>query len=161
MRNTPVIDAHVEIILGLSSPAPEPFRYRSALELVNALGTAFSPVLGAELGPPKQCFKNAGRMVLESPARYAYVEGFAVVSEDIPLPVAHAWVWDIQERKAVEVTWESVGSEYLGVPFAVDFVRGMALARGVWGILDAREMLLKEADPKKFLLPIDLSLPIM
>ena len=30
---TPFIDAHVEIILGLSKPPPEPFRYRAALEL--------------------------------------------------------------------------------------------------------------------------------
>ena len=151
---TPVIDAHVEIILGLSSPPPEPFRYRSALELVKTLGTDFSPVLGAELGPPKQCFKNAGRLVLENPGRYVYVEGFAVISENIPLPVAHAWVFDTQAAQAVEVTLETVGIEYLGLPFQVDFLRGMALAREVWGVLDAREMLLKEADPDRFLHPL-------
>lgn len=158
---TPIIDAHVEIILGLSSPPPDPFRYRSALELVKTLGAGFSPVLGANLGPPKQCFKNAGTLVLESPWRYIYVEGFAVPSEAIPLPFAHAWVYDITTAQAVEVTWDEVGVEYLGLPVKFDFLRGMVLARDVWGILDAREMLLKEADPEKFLASLDLSVPIM
>ena len=129
---------------------PEGFRYWSALDLVLEEGIDFTPVLFERRGAKKACFKNAGNLSIDHPDRFVYVEGFAVISESIPLTVAHAWVYDLQEKLSLEVTWDSVGIEYLGIPFADGFHRGMLIAREVWGILDAREMLLEEADPLKF-----------
>ena len=134
-------------------PLPADAAYYTPLALLVDRGLVFSPVIAdpARRGVMRACYRNAGRLVMDDPERYVYVEGIAVVSEELPIPVAHAWVYDRQEEEALEVTWESLGSEYLGIPFKYDFLRGMVLARGVWGILDARVMVTTEAKPEKYL----------
>lgn len=148
---TPVIDAHLTFLSELRAEKPAGWRYSSTAALLAAEGTRFpEPVLSASPGLPKQCFRNAGNVAINEPDRFLYCEGLAVISVDLPLPVEHAWVWDLQEQRAVEVTWETAGPEYLGIAFTTDFMRGMALAREVWGILDSRVMLTEEADPAKY-----------
>lgn len=148
---TPVIDAHLAFLTGLRAETPAGWRYSSTAALLAAEGTRFpEPVLSDERGLPKQCFKNAGNAAINNHRRFLYCEGVAVISVDLPLPVEHAWIWDLEEGRAVEVTWETPGPEYLGIAFTTDFMRGMALARGVWGILDSRVMLTEEADPDKY-----------
>lgn len=129
---------------------PPGLRYFSPLDLVVAEGQEFEPVLGGSLGPAKQCFRNAGSLALfEDPERYAYVEGFAVPAR-LGLPMAHAWVYDRVERRAVEVTWPEVGDEYLGVAFRTEWFRAWTTARETWGVLDSRILITTEGDPLKY-----------
>lgn len=134
-------------------PLPADAAYYTPLALLVDRGLVFSPVVVTDKrrGVMKACYRNAGRLVMKYPDRYVYVEGIAVISEELPIPVSHAWVWDRKKEEALELTWETPGSEYLGIPFKYDFMRGMALARGFWGILDARVMITTEADPEKYL----------
>lgn len=137
-----------------SAKRPSACRYRTALDLVDAEGLPFSPELAEEArrGPEKQCYRNAGSLVLlEDPARYVYVEGFAVISEEIPLCTGHAWVYDLFEEKAVEVTWPEVGVEYLGIAFDTDWFRAWTRLRDTWGVLDSPALLRKDLDPERYL----------
>ena len=145
-----------DLMQGHRNTLPEGFRYWSALDLVTKEGIAFEPVVHDKRGPMKQCYKNAGNMALNEPSRYVYVEGFALMSEKLPLTISHAWVYDLQEQRPLEVTWDTPGPEYIGIPFAFDFLRGMVLAREVWGILDCHTMLTEEARPEKYRHPSDL-----
>ena len=150
-----VIENYLEAILRLTKvkTLPEGLRYSSATELLVAEGTVYEPLLwsdaGLEKGEFKVCYRNAGRLVMNRPDRYVYVEGLAVLSV-VPLPVEHAWVYDLELERAVEVTWAEVGPEYLGLPITFDFLRGMTLLTGVWG-LNWRAMCQTDADPEKYL----------
>lgn len=130
------------------------WRFRTPLDLVDALGVSFrvSPAPEALRGPAKQCYANAGRLALleGSPDRYVYVEGFAVYSEEIPLSLPHAWVYDTFDEKALEVTWPEPGIEYLGVPFVSSWLRNFLLLRSCWGVLDSPAMLREDADPARY-----------
>jgi len=129
---------------------PEGLRYASPLDLVVAEGREFAPVLAEERGPSTSSSRNAGSVALfDDPDRYAYVEGFAVPAE-VPLPMAHAWLWDRVEKRAVETTWDKVGAEYLGVAFRTDWFRAWTKTREVWGVFDVRIMLTVEANPAKY-----------
>lgn len=132
---------------------PSVCRYRTALDLVDAEGLSFSPAVADEAlrGPMKQCFRNAGSLVLfDDPARYVYVEGFALLAK-VPLCVAHAWVYDLVEEKAVEVTWPEAGTEYLGIAFETEWFRAWTTLRGTWGILDSPAFLREDVDPERYL----------
>ena len=133
-------------------PIPPGFRYLTALDMVVAEGCWHSPERAddARCGPSKQCFRNAGRLVLDEPKRYVYVEGFATI-KDIPLTFAHAWVWDREEGRALEVTWAEPGTEYLGIPFDSEWFLAWLTAREIWGVLDVPQVILRaDADPAKY-----------
>jgi hypothetical protein len=134
-------------------PKPKERRYLSALDLVIAEGRAFTPELSADRGPAKRCYANAGGYALFlDPSRYVYVEGFAVMPK-VPLCCSHAWVWDIEEQKALEVTWKTVGLEYIGVAFSTDWFRAWTQAVEVWGVLDNQIMMTTRVDASKYLFP--------
>lgn len=68
-------------------------------------------------GVPKHCFMNAARLAIREPSRWIYVEGLAC-SEDIPIPLEHAWVLDTETLEIVDNTWEGQRlCAYLGIPF--------------------------------------------
>ena len=132
---------------------PPGSRYRTSLEVVGVEGVSFSPEASERSlrGVMKQCYRNAGDLALFSGrGRFLYCEGFAVVSGTIPLPVPHAWVYDLKEEKALEVTWKTPGSEYLGIPFSTEWFGAWTQVRGVWGVLDSRVFLSSDCDPEKY-----------
>lgn len=68
---------------------------------------------------PQACFYNARTLARRHPDRFLYCEGFAcavIVTE-------HAWLYDLKEQLAVEVTWDEIGVGYVGVPFSAAFCR--------------------------------------
>ncbi|MEQ1761572.1 MAG: hypothetical protein ABL984_00365 [Pyrinomonadaceae bacterium] len=151
-----VIREEAEVIRGLfdEGGAEKGYhvRYRTALDLVDAEGVSFSPDLvdPSLRGMAKQCYKNAGSFALfDDPARFVYVEGFAVLA-GIPLSIAHAWVYDLKEDRALEVTWETPGAEYLGIPLDTEWFRAWILLRNCWGVLDSPAILRNDADPEKY-----------
>jgi hypothetical protein len=83
-----------------------------------AHGTLFTPEVAHSemLGPAKQCFQNAGTIVMNDPRRYLYCQGYAWI-EKFGHAFEHAWVYDLEADKALEVTWQAAGDEYLGVAF--------------------------------------------
>lgn len=130
------------------------YRYRTALDVVDAEGLSFSPVAADEAlrGAKKFCYRNAGSLALfENRERYVYVEGFALISERIPLCTPHAWVYDLVEEKAVEVTWDEPGPEYLGIAFDTEWLWAWTCLREMWGVLDSPAFLREDVDPEKYL----------
>lgn len=79
-------------------------------------GQEFPDVVMGKRGKPRQCFKNAADLVMRNPDRYDYVEGYMVLN-GIPLLIHHAWVWDKEANKAVEVTTDGVRAGYYGVRY--------------------------------------------
>lgn len=90
----------------------------SLYEYILKFGTNYTP----QPRPPqfskmtdKMCFHNA--QYIAKKYGLTYVEGFALTHG---LPVFHAWC--IQGKKVIEVTWNTPGTFYRGVPFHIDFV---------------------------------------
>lgn len=157
-----ILEAYIEPLLKLVRPAPTGFRYSSPVSLLVQEGAVFEPILWEEAGitkkPNRACYRNAGTLALARPDRYVYVEGLAVASENLPIPLEHAWVWDLELERAVEVTWETCGAEYIGIAFQTEWFRAWTLLRERWGVLDSRAILADDADPSRYRL--DLSVPI-
>lgn len=76
---------------------------------------------GFECGYSKECYGNATNAVLDlDPERYRYCEGFA---DGGMVPCKHAWIVDLEDRKAIDVTWRDGGKECgfcLGTGVTVD-----------------------------------------
>lgn len=79
-----------------------------------------------ERGKPKNCYYNC-QQLLELQPDLIYCEGYAL-SDDIPMPFAHAWLID-KEGHAIDPTWETPGVAYLGVPFSTKWVRSFLNSR--------------------------------
>jgi len=90
------------------------------------VGREFKPVLHNKRMMPKACYSNAYRTVMKDPDRYVYVEGYGLHM----LPCEHAWVWDRQDEKTIELTWPDLGSEYVGIPIRFDHVVPAVIASG-------------------------------
>jgi len=84
-------------------------------------------------GKIKECFKNAFYLADYNPD-LTYVEGYAIFS-GIGLPVLHAWCVD-KDGKVYDPTWKTLGDEYFGVKFDIEFVRKTILARRRFGVID-------------------------
>lgn len=83
-------------------------------------------------GEPRECFKNAGLLALESDGRYTYVEGWAIPPKGFP--VDHAWCLD-ENGAIVDTTWpDAERSHYVGIPMSEEFLSTTVLKRGVWGV---------------------------
>ena len=82
--------------------------------------------------PARQCFANAGRLVLARQG-WTYCEGFAV-SDKLRIPVVHAWCLDASGN-VVDPTWETPEScSYLGIPYRRAYCEEHWSREGVWDI---------------------------
>lgn len=127
------------------------WRYSSYEELVLDLGVSSTDARLEVSGPIKHCYMNAFMAAVENEG-WSYVEGYA---HNI-IPVPHAWCLD-EKGIVVETTWESVGTEYYGVPLSLDWVMRVAAEVGYWGIFTndyKRDLvLLREGIPLEALIP--------
>lgn len=112
---------------------------------------------GVAYGQVKQCFMNAAHLADRHPERYVYCEGYATSI----LPMYHAWCWDLETERVVDVTWreswtgETHGHEpehrnYYGVKFTLKVHDQLLLLTERYGIIDAWESkwpLLREKMP--------------
>lgn len=89
---------------------------------------------GVRRGREKYCYKNAALLAMDE-ENYTYVEGYAVISKELPVPLEHAWVVD-NNGLVVEVTWEKPGSEYFGIPFNSCYLVEQLFKNRVYGLLN-------------------------
>jgi hypothetical protein len=81
-------------------------------------GRAFEKVIQGPRGEPKMCFKNAADFVTKnSERRYNYVEGYMLISPELPILIHHAWVYDKRKKVAIEVTTDAPRAAYYGVEY--------------------------------------------
>ena len=114
----------------------EGYKYSSSEDLVLKQGKFFTPETrpaDVELGAKKECFSNAARLALER-SNLTYVEGYAMINDRLPLPIAHAWCVD-KKGRVVYNTWENPGVAYFGVPFKTSYLAKKLSETGVYGIL--------------------------
>jgi hypothetical protein len=117
---------------------PQDWHYSCMEDLVLREGCTFEYGRTEISGPIKQCFSNAYSWVLAHPDS-TYCEGYAQ-SEDIPIPIHHAWVLD-GEGELAETTLRrsedaAVSYDYFGIAFETDFVIEVVEESGYCGILD-------------------------
>lgn len=114
----------------------EGYKYSSSEDLVLKQGKFFTPETrpaDVKLGAKKECFSNAARLALER-SNLTYVEGYAMINDGLPLPIAHAWCVD-KKGRVVDNTWEKPGVAYFGVPFKTSYLAKKLSETGVYGIL--------------------------
>lgn len=114
----------------------EGYKYSSSEDLVLKQGKFFTPETrpaDVKLGAKKECFSNAARLALER-SNLTYVEGYAMINDRLPLPIAHAWCVD-KKGRVVDNTWENPGVAYFGVPFKTSYLAKKLSETGVYGIL--------------------------
>ena len=114
----------------------EGYKYSSSEDLVLKQGKFFTPETrpaDVKLGAKKECFSNAARLALER-SNLTYVEGYAMINDRLPLPIAHAWCVD-KKGRVVDNTWEKPGLAYFGVPFKKSYLAKKLSETGVYGIL--------------------------
>lgn len=88
-----------------------------------------------DLGTPKECFVNAGK-IASSSKRYFYVEGFTC-SKALPFPIHHAWLLDVETGQYEDPTLrDSEGRDYLGIVFDHTTLLTEITRTGYWGLLD-------------------------
>ena len=89
-------------------------------------------------GPAKQCYMNAARLACNftNKGRYVYCEGLAV-SLRLGIPIEHAWIWDLQNEMAIELTWPDPSGQivYFGVGIKRQFLAQNLAATSMYGIL--------------------------
>ena len=114
----------------------ERYKYSSSEDLVLKQGKFFTPEKrpeNIELGSKKECFANASKLALQR-SDLTYVEGYAMVNDRLPLPIAHAWCVD-KKGRVIDNTWENPGVSYFGVPFKTSYLAKKLSETGVYGIL--------------------------
>lgn len=114
----------------------EGYKYSSSEDLVLKQGKFFTPEKrpeNIELGSKKECFANASKLALER-SDLTYVEGYAMINDRLPLPIAHAWCVD-KKGRVIDNTWEKPGVSYFGVPFKTSYLAKKLSEAGVYGIL--------------------------
>lgn len=83
------------------------------------------------LGEPKQCYKNAALLVLES-EDLTYVEGYACPPGLIP--VHHAWCLDAKGWVIDTTLTEPENTQYFGIPMSPGFLRRELERSDYWGL---------------------------
>lgn len=71
-------------------------------------------------------YKNAQKLAKTYPNCFEYVEGFILIDHKL---VHHAWVRDMLDAKAIEVTFSDTDVQYFGVPFELDWVEKVIASR--------------------------------
>jgi hypothetical protein len=105
------------------------WKYNGFEELVLDCGTemeATSLPKNMERGKPKNCYFNC-QQLLKLHSGLTYCEGYAL-SNTIVIPLAHAWLIS-PEGKAIDPTWETPSSAYLGVAFSTKWIRAFLKSR--------------------------------
>lgn len=125
--------------------------YTAGYEQLGQPGSAYAYVLehgrpmepgplARHLGPTGFCFRNAGRIALRHPDRFAYCEGFALSTASHNLGVAflvhHAWILDRRTGETVETTWPDGGHSYYGIEFDHTCYAAALVETGTWDVLD-------------------------
>lgn len=67
--------------------------------------------------------------------RIAYCEGYAI-PDGIGIPMAHAWLLDVEQRHVVETTWDKPGVDYFGIAFTRDYTINATLKRKYYGLIE-------------------------
>lgn len=146
----------VKMRTSMNPRPPERWRWPCIEALVLAHGRSWQQVAplppGVRRGVAKECFKNALDVAREHD-ELVYVEGWAAFALSRgSLPVEHAWLVDAAGH-VVEVTWETPGSEYVGVPIRTARALSLTVRRRKYSVLWAWEIgypLLVE-DPARWL----------
>ena len=128
----------LEIFGGIGKTRPG-WEYDSLPDFVFKNGFAFEKTSDRYKGtwPQGECFRNALQFVQTlGPERFVYVEGYAACI----IPVAHAWVYDREDKVVIDPTWKEVGSAYIGVPFDFHAALKFVLNRKRYGLIDAFEI---------------------
>lgn len=86
---------------------------------------------GFEMGPPRQCYRNAGTLAMANTA-LMYVEGYACPVGSIP--VHHAWCVDAAGLVIDNTFEDAARSQYFGVPISHGTLVALLEATGQWGL---------------------------
>lgn len=122
--------------------APDCEAFLAALGCLNHLPSLFLQKMGRPwapmhrpghllLGEPKQCYKNAALLVLES-EDLTYVEGYACPPGLIP--VHHAWCIDAKGLVIDTTLTEPEHTQYFGIPMSPGFLRRELEKSDYWGL---------------------------
>jgi hypothetical protein len=88
------------------------------------------------MGPKKECYTNAGRVALEDPTTWAYVEGLAIRDADYPILIDHGWLLHRPTGEIHDPTWgASDEAEYIGLVFTRRGHALMLVQLGTWDLL--------------------------
>ncbi len=123
-------------------------------EFVLEYGKTYHNVEGGKRGTRKECFRNAARLVIDSPTAI-YVEGYCM-SKKFGLPILHAWIERRDDGAAFEVTFDDPENfEYFGIRYQTEFVLKQMCKHKVWGVLGghpatARDLLSGVTTPQEF-----------
>lgn len=101
------------------------WKYRGFEQLVLECGTIMEPKplpKNVKPGQPRLCYANCQRLALKNRS-LTYVEGYAMAQE-VSLPLQHAWLLDT-DGYAIDPTWETPGSCYLGIPLATAWIKSI------------------------------------
>lgn len=104
------------------------WKYNSFEELILDCGVemSYAPLPNnIDRGSPKNCYYNCFELLREHPD-LTYCEGYAM-SEDLPLPLFHAWLID-EDGNVIDPTWKS-GDAYFGVPFNTEWFINLLVSR--------------------------------
>ena len=90
-------------------------------------------------GEVGMCYKQAQDFTYEY-ENLTYFEGYAV-TENLPIPIFHAWCSDIKEKHVVDPTWYGqkehlLPSGCIGIAFSNKFLAKYSLLSGTYGVLD-------------------------
>lgn len=77
-------------------------------------------------GIPKNCYYNCLELLREHRDLF-YCEGYAL-TEDLPLPLAHAWLVN-KDREVIDPTWNDESTVYLGIPFNTQWFIDLLVSR--------------------------------
>jgi hypothetical protein len=113
--------------------------YHSMMEFVLREGQPYTPPnparpKGFRKKTNKMCFRNTWQTVWFEDDD-TYVEGYAVSSNTIAIPMHHAWAVT-KEHGMIETTWAKSGAAYLGVPFEHETVSLVMRASGTYSVLE-------------------------
>lgn len=122
-----------EAMRSFGHAAPDGYVYDSLRDFVAREGIDYGPGSplpeGVARMPAKECFANA--LLTAAEHGLTYVEGWALGV----IPVHHAWCVD-EAGRVIDPTWAEPGSDYCGVPMALDYVDETTDAKGTYGVLD-------------------------
>lgn len=86
-------------------------------------------------GLKRQCYANAGRLVVDRPLELFYVEGYGM-SPGLP-PLAHAWCVD-KAGRVIDPTWDNPADcFYFGARISHDFLFDYIRRTGIWGLFES------------------------
>lgn len=126
-------------------------KYTSSEDMVLKEGRNFNPSpkpADVKQGAIKGCYENASLLALGN-SNYTYVEGYALMSHNIDLPIAHAWVVD-KGGNVIDNTWPDMGRAYMGIPLTSPFLLNALEKSKLYGLLSGSDInvYLKDGLPK-------------